>query len=47
LRTGEVIAMTTELLDDLPEQIVARVDWQKFKAIQAAFDGIPEIKAVL
>lgn len=37
--------MTTELLDELPEQIVkAGVDWQQFKAIQAAFDGIPEIR---
>jgi hypothetical protein len=27
----------------LPEQIVAGVDWQQFKAVQAAFDGIPEI----
>jgi Uma2 family endonuclease len=36
--------MTTELLD-VPEQIVkAGVDWQRFKAIQAAFDGIPGIR---
>jgi len=37
--------MLTELLDELPEQIVkAGVNWQQFKAIQAAFDGIPGIR---
>lgn len=37
--------MATELLDELPEQIVkAGVDWQQFKAIKAAFDGIPGIR---
>lgn len=37
--------MITELLYELPEHIVkAGVDWQQFKVIQAAFDGIPGIR---
>ncbi len=37
--------MTIELLNQAPEQIVKMgVDWQQFKAIQTAFDGIPGVR---
>lgn len=37
--------MTIELLNESPEQIVKTgVDWQQFKAIQAAFDGIAGVR---
>jgi Uma2 family endonuclease len=37
--------MTIELLAESPEQIVKTgIDWQRFKAIQAAFDSIPGVR---
>jgi Uma2 family endonuclease len=37
--------MTLELLNEPPEQIVKTgIDWQQFKAIQAAFDGVPGVR---
>jgi hypothetical protein len=37
--------MTIKLLAESPEQIVKTgIDWQRFKAIQAAFDSIPGVR---
>lgn len=37
--------MTIEVLNEPSEQIVKTgIDWQQFKAIQAAFDGVPGVR---
>lgn len=37
--------MTIELLDAVPETIVKTgIEWQQFRAIQAAFEGIPGVR---
>ena len=37
--------MTIELLNQPSEQIVKTgIDWQQFKAIQAAFEGVPGVR---